>query len=87
MKNVLSLLEAIESDAREEALLNLASIMIDDSDFFWCQLKSHHGKKSAAMAVMCLLQEAIKDGEIIASKFKDADSEESINLRITVIDE
>lgn len=89
MRKVDQLIESIFLEAKESIIKDLANTIIDCSSDFWIELKTKHGAKAAATAVMCLFQEAINDGEIRAAKFTDSDGDnfDTAPIGITVIDE
>ena len=87
MQTIDELVEAIRAEAKKSAICDLAKTMVEQSADIWLGLKAHCGKHEAALAVMCLLQEAVEDGAICATKFLNEDSMDTTALSISVIDE
>ena len=87
---IYKLLKEIKAEAMQEAIDSLAANMVESASGMWEAIKQYCGEKEAALAVMCLLQKAVEDGVIVATKFAnpaDDDDATTVTLRMTAYDE
>lgn len=78
MKNAKTIFDAVQSDAKAAAVLELAEKLSEGSKDIWSAMKEKVGKKNAAYAVVSLLLCAIEDGDVYA--FEQQDDEHGVEL-------
>lgn len=69
-----SLLDQIRVELKKEAIDTIVDDMVENTDGIWEALKKRCGKREAAIAVNCLLQEAAAENAIVITKFINPNS-------------
>ena len=87
--NLCELRRTTFEEARKAAGHDLALLVMENSADVYAGLKEKLGNKEAATLVMCMLQDAVGDGSIVATRYKfpEGENEEEISVATDPIDE